>query len=110
MANHSKRTQHNDSMRTRSKTVLLNELPDIEFSQRWSKALGQTFQSEFRGAVDFTERVTIHSDDTAHVDNVALLPRFHARENSLEHAHSTEKVGVKQVLGCLDRNAFKHTH
>ena len=85
-------------------------LPDVEFSQRWSKALCQSFQSEFRCAVYFTERVAVHSNDAADVDDTALLSRFHAWKNRLEYSHDAEEVGVKQVLGRLDWNAFKHTH
>ena len=85
-------------------------LPDVKFPQRWSKALCQTFQSEFRSAVYFTERMAIHTNDTTDVDNAALLSRFHARQNSLEHSHDTKKVGIEQVLGCVDWYAFKHTH
>ena len=85
-------------------------LPYVEFCQRWSKALGQSFQSEFGRTVYFAERVAIHPNDTAHVDDAAFLSRFHARKNSLEYAHGTEEVGVKQVLGCLNGNAFKHTN
>ena len=85
-------------------------LPNVEFSQRWSKALSQSFQGEFRCAVYFTERVAVHSNDTADVNDAALLPRLHAWKNRLENAHDTEEVGVEQVLRCLDWNAFKHTH
>ena len=63
---------------------IASTLPDIKMEQSRGQSLGQSFKGELSWTVEFIERHANNSHSTTIVDDVSALPRFHARQHSLD--------------------------
>ena len=83
-------------------------LPDIKIQQSWSHRFRESFQGELRCRVELIEGPAKNSHMTAIVDDVTVLPHFHAWQHSLNQSQGTKQIHFEQFLGHVDRGTLQY--
>ena len=83
-------------------------LPDIKMQQSWSHRFSESFQSELRSSVELVEGRSYNSKMAAIVDDVTALPRFHARQHSLDQPQGSKEIHFEQFFGHVDRGTLQY--
>ena len=88
---------------SRNKTY---HLLNIELFQHRCQRLCQSSHGKLCGRVHIIKWSTCHSKHTAHVNNVTILPRFHAGENGLDQTNGSKEIDVKHFFDVFHCHAF----